>query len=153
MIDYIEYDDSYREKLIKFIISIYVKEFGYAEAEEELLNLDMQIYKFGISKFLLAIDENNEIIGCVGIDTTNDTETYLKKMYVKREYRGSGIANELMSKIIQYAKEKNIKRIYLSTYKKLIRANGFYKKHKFIQYENDITKENSDVNCYYLDLK
>ncbi len=153
MYNIIQYNDKYKKETNDFIISIYVNEFGYKEARNELETSDYIEYINCNGNFWIALDNDNKIIGTIGIEYVNNDETYLKKLYVLKEYRGTGLAKELLNEVIQFSRKKGFKRIYLSTYGKLERANSFYLKNGFIEYKNRNANElNGDERFYYIDI-
>ena len=52
-------------------------------------------------------------------------------LYVKKEYRGQGLAKQLVEFILQYAKKKKISQIYLGCNANNINAINLYKKFGF----------------------
>ena len=52
-------------------------------------------------------------------------------MYVKKEYRGCGIAQELLNTLERFAEDNGFKYLVLGTYERMERAIGFYKKNLF----------------------
>lgn len=62
-------------------------------------------------------------------------------MFVKAEYRGaaSGVAQELLKKLINWCEQKDYTNIYLGTTPKFIAAHRFYEKNAFTEIEkNDL---------------
>jgi len=55
----------------------------------------------------------------------------LARLYSMQEYLGCGIGPALMKACINYAREKNFKSIWLSSWKKNSRGNAFYNKMRF----------------------
>jgi GNAT superfamily N-acetyltransferase len=63
----------------------------------------------------------------------------LVRLYVLKEYHGTHVANELMNFAVQFAKEQQYEKMYLSVWEYNFRARGFYEKHGFVNtgLEND----------------
>lgn len=57
--------------------------------------------------FLVALNENNQIIGFTSIQT----DGYLHSMFVHKDYQRMGVASFLLSKAEEYATENQIKTI------------------------------------------
>uniref|UniRef100_A0A7V5XF86 [Ribosomal protein bS18]-alanine N-acetyltransferase n=1 Tax=Thermodesulfobacterium geofontis TaxID=1295609 RepID=A0A7V5XF86_9BACT len=55
-------------------------------------------------------------------------EIEILKIGVKKEYQRKGIATQLMQKLIEFAKEKNISKIFLEVKASNLPAYNFYKK-------------------------
>lgn len=89
-----------------------------------------------------------------GCKKLNTNDFLLKRFYIAKEYRGSGIARQLLEKIINTAKSYRINRIVIDVSKKNARAIHFYEKNGFIQYNQspiEAWKETSqsDIFNYY----
>ena len=68
----------------------------------------------------LILLENNKLIGFISIFPTDgeekkDLSPWYATMYVKKEYRGKGYSKVLNNAILEEAKNRNIKRLYLKT--------------------------------------
>ncbi len=130
-----EYEDKYDKKVNSFIISIFVEEYGFEEYRKELEEQCYSEYMEQNGKLWIAIDEDENVVGTIAIKQHNENEAELKRLYVRKDYRGKGLSNELYENLIMQAKENNLKRIFLGTYEKLESAIKFYKKRGFTQIE------------------
>jgi N-acetylglutamate synthase-like GNAT family acetyltransferase len=76
---------------------------------------------------------NNEIVGTIGIIKIEGKFSILKKMFVKREYRGKEykIASLLLNKVFDWCNSQNIDTIYLGTMSQFKAAHKFYEKNGF----------------------
>lgn len=68
----------------------------------------------------LVLIDNNELIGFISIfptdgDEKKDLSPWYSTMYVKSEYRGNGYSKILNNAILEEAKKRKIKRLYLKT--------------------------------------
>ena len=68
----------------------------------------------------LVLIDNNELIGFISIfptdgDERKDLSPWYSTMYVKSEYRGNGYSKILNNAILEEAKKRKIKRLYLKT--------------------------------------
>lgn len=96
---------------------------------------------------LLLLDDN-QLLGFVSIfpsdgDERKDLSPWYATMYVKKKYRGKGYSKLLNEAILNEARKRKIKRIYLKT-----SLNNYYEKFgaKFIEYLSNGEK------LYYIDL-
>ena len=137
-----EYEDKYDKKVNNFVISIFVDEYGFEECRKELEEQCYRDYLQDNGKLWIAINEEEDIMGTIAIKQYNQNEAELKRLYVRKDYRGKGLANELYENFIAQAKENSIKRIFLGTYDKLDSAIKFYKKRGF----NQIEELNDELN-------
>ena len=96
----------------------------------------------------LILLEDNKLVGFISIFPTDgeerkDLSLWYATMYVKKEFRGKGYSKILNSAILEEAKKRKIKRLYLKT-----ELNNYYEKFgaKFIEVLSNGEK------LYYIDL-
>ena len=128
----IEYKKEYKYDIRDLISSIYRDEFEIKVGEDEILNEDLYKYIKDGGSFLIAVDEDGNLLGTIGGRIINDETLEVKRMYVKKEYRGCGIAQELLNTLERFAEDNGFKYLVLGTYERMERAIGFYKKNLFI---------------------
>ena len=128
----IEYKNEYKYDIRDLISRIYRDEFEITVGEDEILNEDLYKYIKEGGIVLLAVDENNNLLGTIGGRIVNDETLEVKRMYVKKEYRGYGIAQELLNNLEDFAGENGFKYLVLGTYERMERAIGFYQKNLFV---------------------
>ena len=123
-------------KAVENVIRICLIEFGAnhngtAWADPDLGRFS-EIYNTEGNKYWVAIDENQNIVGGVGIGNLTGINNVceLQKMYCLPEVRGTGIAHQLMKIALEYA-EKYYSRCYLETLENMIAAQKFYEKYGF----------------------
>jgi N-acetylglutamate synthase-like GNAT family acetyltransferase len=85
-----------------------------------------------LDKYWVSL-HNNEIIGTIGVLKMGGEFSILKKMFVKKEYRGKDykIASLLLNKVFDWCISQNIDTIYLGTMSQFKAAQKFYKKNGF----------------------
>ena len=115
MIEIKKFEDRNNKDVNDFIISIYVDEFGYEVARNELENQDNSIFIKNGNFFWVAFNENSEIIGTIAVLKHENNNMELKKFYVRKDYRGKGVSNELFDKAIDYCKANDSNRLFLWT--------------------------------------
>ena len=86
----------------------------------ELQNYDRELdhleEKYGLPKgrlYLALVDD--AIAGCIALRPLSDTECELKRLYVKDAFRGQGIAEHLVEKLIDDAREMGYDAMLLDT--------------------------------------
>lgn len=143
-----KYEECYKTQLIDFITEILVEEFGFEEFREKLKNSEFCDNK---DKFnWIAVDKDKKIIGTITLERKDDSEAFLRKLYVSKEYRGTGLAKELFDSFLDFAKSKKYKRITLGTYENLNRAIKFYIKNGFKEFEKET--KNKMERHFYLEI-
>lgn len=66
-------------------------------------------------------------IGCASFKYYDDKSAEVKRVYIKKEYRGKGISRQLMYRLEEKAKEKGFERLILETGEPLHQAMNLYK--------------------------
>lgn len=94
------------------------KELPGAEAcfvsfEKELDHLET-IYSLPKGRIYLAYLAD-KVVGCIALKPLDENCCEIKRLYVKPEYRGSGIGRALLEKVINAAKEEKYQKIQLET--------------------------------------
>jgi putative acetyltransferase len=72
--------------------------------------------------------QNEQAIGCGAFRKFDANTVEIKRMYVKVTYRGSGVANTVLSSLEQWASEEGFTKCILETGNRQIDAIKFYKK-------------------------
>ena len=84
-----------------------------------------------MNRVIIAYDDDKPM-ACGAIRKFEDDVAELKRMYVREEYRGSGVGRELLNELLRKAKALGYTRIRLDTLpgmesaQRLYRALGFY---------------------------
>lgn len=129
------YQKEHEEKVIDMITHIQINEYNVAitkEDQPDLLNVK-DYYQTGKGNFWVATIED-EVVGTISLLDIGNEQLALRKMFVKKEYRGSTyqIAKQLLQTAIKWAKEKRVKEIFLGTTPMFLAAHRFYEKNGFV---------------------
>ncbi|MFK3436262.1 GNAT family N-acetyltransferase [Staphylococcus aureus] len=159
-INIIEYNRSYKEELIKFILSIQKNEFNInidRNDQPDLENIEHNYLNSG-GQFWLAINNHQNIVGTIGLIRLDNNMSALKKIFVDEGYRNLKIGKKLLDKVIMTCKEQNIDGIYLGTIDKFISAQYFYSNNGFREIKrgdlpSSFPKLDVDNRFYYRNLK
>lgn len=101
--------------------------------EKEITDLEV---KYGMPEGRLYIAFfNGEPAGCIGLKKIDPFSCEMKRLYVKDAFRKKGIANKLVAKIIEDAKDIGYTSMFLDTLPFLKSALKLYKSYGF--YETD----------------
>ncbi len=79
----------------------------------------------------LAAYEDDQLLGCGGIDFTDPDYAEIRKMYVEPAARGKGVADLLLNALEQQARQRQYHLICLETGKFQEAAMGLYQKHGY----------------------
>lgn len=131
----IEFEPKYTQKIYDFVYSVRTVEIGWESEPEDLHDIPKFYLKDG-GNFWMAVD-GEKVVGTIALKNMGKDRGYLERMYLAKEYRGTGIAQEMLEKLIEHAKRQGLHEIYLGTSSRpeLERAVGFYKKMGFKQIE------------------
>jgi ribosomal protein S18 acetylase RimI-like enzyme len=119
----------------------------HGELYAEQFNFDSN-FEVDIAKKVVGFLENSakfnkiwiaqvgtERVGSIAISLRQNQTAFINFLLVKREYRGYGIAKQLMDKAIYHSQKFNINLIRLETYSCLKDARNLYKKYGFEPYD------------------
>jgi GNAT superfamily N-acetyltransferase len=78
-----------------------------------------------------VVERDDEIVGSFGIESRSTEETELRRMYLDKGYRGSGIAQRMLDFALDQARRRGFTRMILSTAQIQKAADRFYRKNGF----------------------
>ncbi|WEG15337.1 GNAT family N-acetyltransferase [Alkalihalophilus pseudofirmus] len=133
------YEEKNKEQILNLILPIQQDEYGVAITaadQPDLLDIYSHYIKEGGNFWTAAIED--EVVGTVSFLKVEDGVLALRKMFVKKEYRGSryNIAARLLEYALEWAKANEFDVIYLGTTNEFKAAHRFYEKNHF----EEITK-------------
>jgi len=128
----IAFDEKYNNDVINFVVSIQQHEFHVPITPEEQPDLrDIKGF-FKNGNFLIALDQE-KVIGTIGLVDIDNSNGALRKMFVHKDYRGMGVAQQLLEQLLLWAAQRNYTTIYLGTMPILYAAHRFYEKSGFVE--------------------
>lgn len=147
-----EKDNKEIENIIKScLIEFGANHEGTAWSDPDLGRFS-EIYNTEENKYWVAIDENNKILGGVGIGKLESIENTceLQKMYCLPKARGTGVSHKLIETALEHAK-KFYSRCYLETLENMVAAQKFYEKYGFTRiYEPLVKTEHFACDVRYI---
>jgi len=120
--------------VIDLILPIQQIEFNVPitiEGQPDLLDIESNYRQTGGNFWAAKVD--SELIGTIALLNTGHNACALRKMFVKKEFRGReySIAQKLLETLVAYCRENDIYDIYLGTVDMLKAAHRFYEKSGF----------------------
>jgi len=108
------------------------------------------------SEFYFAKLEN-EVIGYLKINYS-DAQTELKddhtleveRVYVRNQFHGKGVGQQLLDYAIQLAKQKNMQSVWLGVWENNQRAISFYKKNGFVTFDTHVFMLGEEAQTDYM---
>lgn len=124
--------------VIDIILPIQQIEFNVAitlSDQPDLLNIESAYYAGGGGFWGAKVD--GQLAGTIAMIKFSPDAGALRKMFVKKEFRGKelSLAQQLLEEVMVYARENNLKHLYLGTVSILQAAIRFYERNGFVKIE------------------
>ncbi|PZR25877.1 MAG: GNAT family N-acetyltransferase [Citrobacter freundii] len=122
------------EQIINVILPIQQIEFGVPitlDGQPDLLDIESNYINPG-GGFWGTFD-GDQLVGTIGLMNASNGLGVIRKMFVKKEYRGKdlGVAQQLLDILLQYCREHSLPHVCLGTVGQLKAAHRFYEKNGF----------------------
>lgn len=133
----ITYEEKYRDDLIFMVLEAKNALGRVPGLNEDLLDIKATYFDLG-GTFLLAIDENDRVIGSIGYKPNENTsEVWIHRLYIKYNLKHQGIGTELLKTVENHLKEKGKTaiRVHLGSGEEWFESKAFYPKNGFVEYE------------------
>ena len=138
------FEPRFNQAVIDFILTIQQEEFGLDISLADQSDLhDIQSSYQEQGDFWVVTDEQEEnILGCIGLVSLSGDHVALKKMFVNPECRQLGLGKKLVGSFLSYCHYHDKKAIYLGTASRFEAAQKFYHKLGFKKIESkDLPKD------------
>lgn len=126
--------DEHADGVKNLIVPIQQEEFGIDITYEDQPDLHdiSAFYRKGCGEFWVAVD-GDDVVGSIALIDIGNRQTALRKMFVKKAYRGGahGVATRLLDMLFAHAEDHNVGEIYLGTTAQFLAAHRFYEKTGF----------------------
>ncbi len=86
-----------------------------------------------LSTYIVAIDEQNKVVGYAGIWKPTEDEAHITNIVTRKENRQNKIATNMLEELIRIAQQQKIKTITLEVNVNNTPAIHLYQKHQFKQ--------------------
>lgn len=131
------YEDKYRDDLIFMVLQAKDALGRKPTINEDLFDIQTNYFNRG-TKFWIAVDENDRVVGCVGYSKTEDpAEAFLHRLYVKASEKRKGIGSALLQTAESEMKSNGISvaLVHLGAPKEQwFESYAFYPKHGYREY-------------------
>lgn len=129
------------------------RENGWSERPSDHMDEPHLLFHLPNDGLLLLVKENEKVIGTVGLIFLSKIEGHIKRFYLYKHYRGTGVAQKLLGELEKNAKKLGLKKLILDVSKSNARAVRFYEKSGFIKTEvtprDDWIESNEPETHYY----
>lgn len=125
------------KQVLDLILPIQQVEFGVpiTAADQPDLACIPEVYQRGRGEFWVAL-EGHEVVGTLGLIDFGEAPGgggALRKMFLHRDQRGSGLAQALLDTLLAHAREKALPGLWLGTLPHMNAAHRFYERNGFIR--------------------
>ncbi|CUN71642.1 GNAT family N-acetyltransferase [Clostridium disporicum] len=134
------------EKEVLTLIDIVLSEYGLnlEPSGADFDVTDITKFYFNNKGWFQVIEDDNKIIGSVGVYKINDSTCELRKMYLYKEYQGKSLGKTLLKNALQSAQNLGYTTMTLQTNSLLTKALPLYESFGF--------KKNNDEVCSICDI-
>jgi len=114
------------EKAFRILNEAWIeKHFQMEEKDRQTLG-DPDRHILGRGGYILMAERAGELVGCCALIALGDGRFEVAKMTVAEKERGQGVGRQLLEHVIEFAKDRSIRRLYLETNTKLQNAIRLY---------------------------
>ena len=127
-----------RDGLVGLVLPIQQGEFGLAVTAEDQPDLadPAGAFRAGGGEVWVAV-HGGDVVGSVGVLHASADDMVLRKMFVRSDQRGTGLAAALLDTAVRWATEWGYRRILLGTTAVMHAAQRFYAAHGFEPIDED----------------
>lgn len=123
--------------MLELILPIQQVEFGVpiTAADQPDLARIPEVYQRGRGGFWVAL-ENQEVVGTLGLIDFGPAPAgggALRKMFLRRDQRGSGLAQALFDTLLAHARAQALPGLWLGTLPHMGAAHRFYERNGFVR--------------------
>lgn len=130
----IKYDPKYRDDMLFMYLSAKDALGSVPKLRDDLLDIE-NCYIASGDMFWLALDDNDRVVGCVGIKSEDDF-VWLRRLFIKPNLKHQGIGTALLHVAEEFAREKGVHeiRIHMGDKERYFESWNFYPKHGYELY-------------------
>jgi N-acetylglutamate synthase-like GNAT family acetyltransferase len=135
-VEIVPFELAFESGVVELIVGIQRGEFQIpiiAEQQPDLRSIP-STYQTGAGNFWVArVDDR--VVGTIALLDIGQGQAALRKMFVDSRYRGAeaGTASRLLDHLLDWARGRGVREIFLGTTAVFRAAHRFYEKHGFIE--------------------
>ena len=134
LITVIPFQDKYRDDMLYCLLSAKDAIGRQPSINEDLFDIPGNYFAKG-DMFWLAIDENERVVGMLGVHVVSLADIWLKRLYVKPLQKRKGIGSILLMQAEEFAISKGMKKIHTQFSDDYKEAAIFYPSKGFVVFE------------------
>jgi putative acetyltransferase len=121
------------------------------DTDADLIDIEQSYFARGGAFYVLE-DPPGSIIGAYGLYRIDERTCELRKMYLRREFRGRGLGRHLLEDALANARKLGFKKVVLETASVLKEAIALYQSYGFTPHHPDHLSPRCD-QAYSLELR
>jgi putative acetyltransferase len=125
---------------VRELVFAVLEEYGLkpdpGSTDADLDDIEQSYFARG-GTFCVFEDRDGAIVGAYGLYPLEDHACELRKMYLRREYRGQGLGKRLLDEALDNARHLSFARVVLETASVLKEAIALYESYGFAPYRPD----------------
>lgn len=129
----IDYIEQVKSKIVEYVTRL-GRDLSFQNIDEELSNPAIK-YSPPQGELLVALDDDEQVIGMVAYHKHTNERCEMKRLYVLPQCRGMKLGEKLVFDILKHAKDAGFKEMVLDTIVPLQAAIHLYKKMGFVECE------------------
>jgi N-acetylglutamate synthase-like GNAT family acetyltransferase len=128
------YSDIHQKQVENLVLGVQNDEFKLgltAQDQPDLPNIG-KFYKNG--RFWVALNEQNQVVGTIGLEPLNESQAALRKMFLDKSMRGNkdlNLAQNLFETLLTFAQQRGFQELWLDTPPPAKAAHRFYERNGF----------------------
>ena len=138
------YEEKYRDDMIFMVLEAKNALGRRPTINHDLLDINANYFNKG-TKFWVAVDDDDRVIGCVGYSLTElPTESFLHRLYVKASKKRKGIGTALLKNAEEEMRSVGITTVHVhlgEPKEEWFESYEFYPKHGYVKYDNRYMKK------------
>lgn len=137
----VEFEDKYRDDMIFMVLEAKNALGVLPRLNNDLLDIRSNYYEAG-TKFWLAIDDNDRVVGCLGYEDLGFGAAKLHRFYVKSTMKRQGIGSKLLETAEAAITNAGYREILVHLGgPEFFESRAFYTKKEFIEYQPNWMKK------------
>ncbi|MFC7458453.1 amino-acid N-acetyltransferase [Brachybacterium sp. GCM10030267] len=101
-----------------------------------LLGKDLVSYYEAVQEFLVAVDEEGDVVGCGALHVMWEDLAEVRTLAVRDDQRGTGLGHRMLLALLERATELGLSRVFCLTFEV-----GFFSRHGFEVMSEDVDPE------------
>jgi ribosomal protein S18 acetylase RimI-like enzyme len=143
------FDDTFRDYIAGKNMKAYMDSaFTRNKLTKELEHEESEFYFAYLNDSIVGYFKINEAGAQTELSDKSSLE--LERFYLLKEFRGRDLGEQMLEKVLNTAREKKVKYIWLGVWEKNYRAQRFYRKHGFMRFGEHFFIMGDDKQVDYL---